>query len=112
MAVTSNIIIEEGEDVVLSFSPSTAQGATNITGWTLVYTMADDHDDDTTKVTVSGAIVSAAAGTFTVTLTSAQTDLGGTTEPTKKVWDVRRTNSGFETCLAKGSLTINPGVRL
>lgn len=113
MAITAHISCEEGEDITLNESPASGQTPTSISGWTITFTLSADTDDATaalvTKTIGSGiTIVSASAGTFTIALTSADTNQ----TPGKYVYDVRRTNAGFETVLTKGTLIINPGVRL
>lgn len=67
-------VIHAGTDRTLSLVARDADGAIlNLTGATLAFRLAR-NPGDTSLVSVSGSIVSAAAGTFTVALTDAQTD--------------------------------------
>ncbi len=85
--------------------------AVDITGWTIQFTLrklAGDPDSARSPLLqVSGAIVSGSAGTYTVSLTSAQTKL-----PAGKYdYDIWRTTSGAERQMVHGTFTIIQGVK-
>lgn len=94
-----------GADVDFNFTPVTA---TDITGWTLAFTISDYPQQTPVVLTVAdGSItrVSAAAGTFTVPLTRTQTS--GLTN-SQYYFDIWRINAGSYERLAGGKLSVNP----
>jgi hypothetical protein len=106
VSVRQNLEIAEGNDQLLRFTPQLEAPAEGITGWSLTFAVKKQYQDTTPLFTAPGTIVDAAAGIFTVPLTAAQT----MQPPGKYVWDVRRTDAGFEWTLAEGYLEIMPGV--
>jgi len=110
MAANANISFYRGEDVTLTVTMSPA---TNITGWTLQFTVRKAYGDAAaliTKTTGAGiTITDATNGVFTVSIASADTlDL----EQRAYVFDIQRTNSGNRTVLTIGNLTLLPEVTL
>lgn len=95
-------VIYAGTDRTLSLVARDADGAIlNLTGATLAFRMAR-NPGDTALVSVSGSIVSAAAGTFTVALTDSQTDdLEG-----DYYYSVLATISGTDTMCAEGVIRV------
>lgn len=82
-------------------------GSGSIAAWTLTFALKLTHDASTTLVTKtvgSGiTITDAAARTFTVSLTAANTNQTAG----KYVYTIARTNSGAETVLTYGEFTIH-----
>lgn len=87
--------------------------AIDITGWALSFAIKKhvgqaDVDALLTKTTVSGiALTTPASGVCTVTI--ADTDTDGLA-PGMKVWELKRTNDGYETVLAYGTVELRRGV--
>lgn len=110
MASVANISFYKGEDVTLTVTMSPV---TNITGWTLQFTLRKQYGDTTaliTKTTGAGiTITDAANGVFQVTLASADTV---NQELRPYVYDIQRTNAGNRTVLTIGNLTLLPEVAL
>jgi hypothetical protein len=103
MSVTSSIVFFRGEDVTLNF---TMRPPTDITGWTLTFTVRDKLGG-TTQFTKTPTLTSATLGQFRVTIASSDTSglaVG------RYVWDVRREDSGNKTTLADGYLTLKQEV--
>lgn len=94
-----------GEDVELDF---TMTPLTDITGWTISCRVKLTPTDATALLTVNATIQTAAAGTFKVPFTSAQTS--GLSANTY-AYDVWRTDSGSQAALSIGSLTIKGSPR-
>jgi hypothetical protein len=110
MASVANIAFYQGEDVTLTV---TMTPATNITGWTLRFSLKKQYADAAALITKSSGagltITDAANGVFKVTLTSADSaalDLGN------YVYDIQRIDSSSRTVLTIGNLTILPQVGL
>jgi hypothetical protein len=96
--------IYRGEDITLNFTMSPL---TDITGWTMSFRLAQGT---TTMLTVSATITTAAAGTFAVALTAAQTStLSASSQYTYDVW---RTDSGSAAALSVGMVTVLGSVRV
>lgn len=72
----------------------------NITGWTIKWTVKDASG--TTVLTKTGAIVNGPNGTYTLTVTHADTLL----DPLSYDSDIWRTDSGSETRMGSGPLTV------
>ncbi len=111
MAVTKNIELFEGEDKTLVDSAATPP--VNITGWTLSFTVKIDREDASpvliSKTVGAGIVITDASnGVFSITLTAADTNI----TPGKYQYDIWRTNSGAETMLTEGVLTIKASVRV
>lgn len=112
MARTQDITIDRGEDIPLNVTIYTTDDGTtpqDITGWTLEFNLTKTRDNPTKLVTKSGSIVSAAAGTATVTLDDTDTD--GLASGEYK-YDIARTNAGYERTLVKGTFTIEGNSRI
>jgi hypothetical protein len=107
MPILSNIgTIYKGEDITLNF---TMDPVVNISGWTLSFSIRDlKLTDAAADVTASGSVTSGAAGTFSVTLTAAQT---ASLDAGKYAWSVWRTDSGSSATLALGTLIISGTAR-
>src|SRR5690348_2669450 len=109
MSYTTNFSINKGENVTLAFSPATTQTPTDVTGWTLVFSVRHYFDDSaalltiTTTLTANGqlTVTNAAQGLFNVDLTAAAT--GTVLGAGAFSWDVWRTDAGFEAELAGGT---------
>lgn len=107
MAITSNIgPIYTGEDVQLNFTMSPVE---NINGWTLVFTVKVAQMDSPAILSVPGTVVSGPAGTFSISLSAANTAL---LPPNQYVWDVWRTDLGSEVVLALGKLNVRDTARV
>ncbi len=92
-----------GEDVEFNFTNLTA---TDITTFTLAFTISDYPGQDPVVLTVPNAdivIDDAEAGSFTVPLTRAQTSALTNSD---FYWDVFKTNSGGVERLAGGQFTV------
>lgn len=106
MAATQDLSWYRGEDVTLAV---TLSPTTDITGWTLSFKVKQNATDATALLTVAGSITGAAAGTFSVSLTAAQT----ASVPTGVyVYDIWRTDSGAATALTVGSVTVKNSPRV
>ena len=103
MATQNPITIYRGDDVVLAFTMSPV---VSISGWTIVFTLKSQLAPGATVLSQAAAIVSAPAGTFTVTLSKAQLTLA----PGAYVHDVHRTDSGSSTVLSIGPFVVLPEV--
>jgi hypothetical protein len=113
-----DVVVYRGEAVTLNF---TMDPVVDITGWTFLFSVAAlsarERQFSATRliavpatkvISQAGAILVAAAGTFSVALTALQTDLAtGLYE-----YDVWRTNAGSETLLAAGRFVVGGVVRL
>lgn len=100
MATINNISIYKGEAVVINFTMSPV---TDITGWTISLTIRTNANDvGSALLTVAGVVVSAVAGTFKFTLTSAQTKIA----VGNYAYDVQRIDAGGESVLSLGVLAI------
>lgn len=98
MSQESLISFFRGEDILLQFA---MDPVVDITGWTLSMKVADQ--DGTVQFTKAGTVTSGSAGTFTMTIDSADTaalTVGG------YKWDVRRTDTGAKATLANGELDL------
>lgn len=89
-----------GEDIVLNYTMSPVM---DITGWTIRFHVKGQLSDAATLLTINGVIVSAVAGTFSITLTAANTTTLGVGIYYYDVW---RTDSGQACALALGKLTV------
>jgi len=110
MAALANLSFYRGEDITLTV---TMTPVTDITGWTLQFTVRKQYGDTTAllaKTVGAGVtITDATNGVFTVALASAETtglDLRA------YVYDIQRTNAGNRTVLTIGSVTLLPEVGL
>ena len=106
MAAKQEISIYRGEDIDLNFTMSPVA---DITGWTIVFTLAERLGNPTKILNgISGTVTSGPDGTFTVSLTSAQT----TITPGDYWYDVWRTDSGNKRVLAVGKFYVEDEVRI
>jgi hypothetical protein len=102
MSVQSDIAIFAGEDVTLNFQLGPPQ---DVTSWTFTSNVKDKLGG-TVIFSPAITVVDGGRGRFKATFTRAQTSgLQG-----NYVWDVRRTDSGFNTVLAHGELTVRQPV--
>lgn len=85
---------------------ATNTAAINITGWTIVFTAR--LNDGRVLFSKACSIVVAGSGTYSFSLTGSDT----TITPGNYNADVWRTDSGSETIMAQGILTINADVRV
>jgi hypothetical protein len=93
----------KGEALTLSF---TMTPVTNITGWTITFTLKRAQTDPVAVKTQAAVIVSGPAGTFTVSLLKADTNI----KPGTYYYDVQRTDGGSEAVLSIGTFTITQEV--
>jgi len=108
-AVSGNFSIYRGEDVTVT---DTMSPATNITGWSLAFTVRKNYGDPNpaliAKTVGAGiTITNATNGVFTIAIARADT---ASLTPGVYVYDVQRTDAGNETVLTIGYLTILPEV--
>lgn len=118
MAIERNVTDDDnvftGEDKVLSGIVYQSDGTTaqNITGWAMSWMLkkrATDSDANAKIVKTTGNgidVVSAAAGTYTVTLT----DTNLTIPAGHYYHEVKRTDDGSETVLTHGTFLVKQGV--
>lgn len=108
MAVEQDLTIYAGEDITLTVSPASGVSPTDITGWSLSFTLLTKLGGSTvfTKTTGGGGITitNASGGVFTVTISASNS----TQTPGSYVYFIRRTDSGNVSVLTKGRLTIKP----
>lgn len=106
----ANVSFYKGEDVDLTV---TLSPPTNITGWSLQFTLRKQYGDAAallTKTIGAGITVTDATnGVFKVALASA--DSAGL-ELKAYVYDIQRTDAGNRTVLTIGNLTLLPEVTL
>jgi hypothetical protein len=105
MAVTETITIYRGEKVSLNLTMTPVE---SIAGWTIVFTVARKANSPTKLITQPASVVDGTAGTFTLALTEEQTDLA----PGTYLFDVWRTDGGFEQVLAIGPFVVAPVARV
>ena len=112
MAETQNLTMDRGDDITLEgtiYTTSAHTAAQDITGWTLLFTLAKRRNSTVKLISKAGSIVTAASGTFTVAIDDIDTD---DIEPGTYFWDVARTNAGYERTLVKGTFTIEGNARI
>ena len=107
MATTTDLSCYEGEALTLNVGPAAGQLPTDITGWSITFILADSTADGATvratKTIGSGiTVTNASGGLFAIALLTAETNQ----TPGVYAFSTRRTNAGFETELAEGTLTI------
>ena len=113
VATTTNsqaVSVYRGEDVALN---CTFAANTNITGWTLSFTVRDRLGGNVLfqKTTSAGiTITSPSTGAFTVSVASADTATATGTGCGAWVYDICRVDSGNDTVLATGAFKVLPGV--
>ncbi|HYM24440.1 MAG TPA: hypothetical protein VEU08_14590 [Vicinamibacterales bacterium] len=103
MAQLNNIACYRGEAVTLAF---TMTPVTDITGWTITFTLKRNQTDPTPILTIAAVITNGPNGTFTVSLTKAQTNMQAGTYQ----YDIQRTDAGSEAVLSIGTFTITQEV--
>ncbi len=103
MSVQSNLEFFQGEDIFLTLVLTPPQ---DITGWTLQGTVRNALGG-TVQFSYAGVVSDAGRGTFTITWGRSNTS---TLAPGDYVWDVRRTDSGKNTVLAHGQITVKQPV--
>ena len=104
MAEINDIEFYKGEAIALVF---TMTPLTDITGWTIEMNVKYDATDTAVLLTIAATITTAAAGIFTVNLTSAQTKTLYTSAGGRPLaYDVQRTDAAAEAVLSIGSLSI------
>jgi hypothetical protein len=109
MAATNNLTVYKGETVTQPFAHVVEDTTTpvNITGWTIAFTLRYRATDVAALLTVSGQIVSGPAGTYTVSLTHAQT-VG--LAAGVYAYDIQRTDVGSEAVMSIGRFTVTQEV--
>jgi hypothetical protein len=103
MSAQNNIAIFQGEDIVLSF---TMVPPTDITGWTIVSTIRDKLGG-ALQFNPVVSITDAGRGKFKLALGRSNTS---NLSPGDYVWDARRTDSGSNSVLAHGEMTVRQPV--
>lgn len=107
MSVRSNFTMIRGQDLTIRFSMSPPK---SVSGYSLTFTVKDDIGGTTriTKTVGSGiTLFNTAKGIIDVALAAANTS---SLTPRRYVFDVRRTDSGFNRELAGGELTLTKGI--
>lgn len=115
MSARVNLGCVKGEAFEIDGIHKTATDGTgtvvDISGWALQFTLRKKAGDPDTGqsplLQVAGVVVSGIAGTYTVSLTSAQTKLPAGNYD----YDIWRTTTGSETSMAHGIFTISQGVK-
>jgi len=104
--VEQDITVYRGSHATLDFTVSPVE---NIASWTITFTVARANGSGTKAIgPVTGSITSAPAGTYRVSLTSAETDI----RPAGYRYDVWRVDAGQQKPLARGTLSLVDVVRL
>jgi hypothetical protein len=108
MATVANFSFYKGEDVTIT---DTASPVTNITGWSLQFTVRKQYGDATALITKTvGAgitITDATNGVFKVAIANGDT---ANLAPGAYVYDIQRIDAGFRTVLSTGTMNILPEV--
>lgn len=107
MATHNDLSWWKGEDILLSF---TMAPTTDITGWTISLAVKPSLDAAASILTVAGSILSAAAGTYSISITAAQNTT--TLSSGSYVYAVTRTDSGSVAVLSEGAILIKPSAKL
>jgi hypothetical protein len=103
MSVQSNVAFFQGEDVTLNFQLGPPQ---DISAWTLTSSVKDKLGG-TVQFSPAVSLIDGGRGRFKLTLTRTNTS---NLPAGDYVWDVRRTDSGFNTVLAHGEMTVRQAV--
>jgi hypothetical protein len=103
MSIATNLAFFQGEDILLNFA---LFPPADITGWTLTGTVKDKLGG-TTQFTFTPTITNAGKGLFQVSWPRSQTSA---LNPGDYVWDVRRTDTGQNSVLANGEITLRQPV--
>lgn len=103
VSITSHLSFFRGEDVTLDFQMTPPA---DITGWAITFKAADAIGG-TVQVTKSASILDGPRGRFRVALASADT---AALAVGRYVWDARRTDAGFKSTLADGTLDLRQEV--
>lgn len=112
MARSANVSVFRGEDPTISFTTYTTDTGTtpqNISGWTILLTVAKKRNSTDKLLSKAGSIVSESDGTFTVTIEDTDLD---PIEPGTYFWDVWRTDAGSERCLGYGQFQVVGNARI
>lgn len=106
-AIPVNAQVYKKEAATLTF---TAAAVTSMSAWTITFNLKQYHGDTSALLTITPTITDSTNGVFTVALTTTHT---GTTMGTIQSYpfDVWRTDSGSETLLAFGLVTLLEEVR-
>lgn len=102
---TSTITVYRGEQVTLDF---TMNPVVDITAWTLAFNVSRRYNNATKLLTKVPTILNGPLGTFRQVLTEEDLDLN----PASYVFDVWRTDEGFEQVLALGPFVVTANVRV
>lgn len=113
MAIEASISFYKGEAILLTV---TITPVTNITGWSITFTLRDKYTGAvllTKSVGTGVTITDGPGGVFTVLLTKANTSIGqalaSNRTPVEALFDIRRTDTGSEAALTVGDVEISPG---
>lgn len=112
MARTQNLEVFRGEDITLSgtiYTTDTGSTPEDITGWTLVLTVAEARNSTAKLLTKSGVLVTPASGTFSVTIADTELD---DIPPGSYFWDLWRTDAGYERVLISGAFNLKGNARI
>jgi hypothetical protein len=103
MSVQSNIAFFQGEDVVLNFQLTPPQ---DVSTWSFASSVKDKLGG-TLQFSPAVSVTDGGRGRFKLTLTRTNTSA---LAPGDYVWDVRRTDSGNNSVLAHGEMTVKQAV--
>lgn len=102
MATANALTLYRGTDYLIN---CTVSPVVNISGWTIVFTLKSQQGG-AVVITQAATIVSASAGTFSVTLSHAQLLIA----PGTYSHDIHRTDTGSVNVLSIGSVIVLPEV--
>lgn len=98
-----------GQDLTLVFALDRPR---SVSGWTVAFT-AKTREGGTTVLSIAATITDSARGVFSVALAKADTSGVTVSEdlvpPEEYYWDLKRTDTGANTVLAKGQLVLERG---
>jgi hypothetical protein len=103
VSITSHLSFFRGEDITLDFQMTPPA---DITGWAITLKAADAIGG-TVQFTKTATILDGPRGRFRVTIANADT---AALAVGRYVWDARRTDSGFKSTLADGTLDLRQEV--
>ena len=106
MASTASVTMYRGEEVLLNF---TLVPVEDISGWTILLTVAKAQDSATKYFAKAGAIVDAVNGEFSVAIDPVDT---AGLKAGSYFYDVWRMDAGAERVLAAGAFVVTGNARL
>lgn len=106
MPTVTTITMSRGDDHI---QPFVVVPAEDITGWTIIFTVARRPNSATKLFTKTCVHLVDADGTFKASISAADTE---DLEPGTYFWDVTRTNSGVVRVLGRGDFVLEATARL